>query len=116
MINDNDNYNYNPLKVVGFASDDAKKKSLTYADIYHSATRYSTGFEQVPIVLPRSILWSFKRGRVVLGRESLSLQGHSWNHEEIDELEATESQMQDLAGNAPLGFYSQTGSTKVSVT
>ena len=89
-------------EVVGFAADDKFRqgKAIQYCDIYHSANRYATGDHHVPIILPRSILWSFPRSRLVLGRESLALQGHAYEHESISDLQMTESQLQDLAGNA----------------
>lgn len=89
-------------KVVGFASDDLRRQKvpLSAADCYHSANRYPTGtLYKMSIVLPRSIVWIFDREpeeRVLLGRECMHLQGHSV----IDSAGATESQLQDMAGNA----------------
>lgn len=91
---------------MGFAADDRYRlhKELTYCDSYHSANRYGTGHQSVPIVLPRSTLWSFSRQRLVLGRESMSLQGLSWNAEDLDELNVPETHLQNLAGNSLLGM------------
>ncbi|CAK9071761.1 unnamed protein product, partial [Durusdinium trenchii] len=87
-------------EVVGFAYDERTRmrKELNYADVYHSANRYGSGKEQVPIVLPRSQLYSFLRGRLVLGRESLRLQGHGWDPRHL--MLYSESNLQDLAGNS----------------
>ena len=52
----------------------------------------------VPIVLPRSITWSFSRRRLILGREMLTLQGHTPTGEQLDAFE--ESHFSNLAGNA----------------
>ena len=86
--------------MVGFAYDERTRmrKELNYADVYHSANRYGSGKEQVPIVLPRSQLYSFLRGRLVLGRESLRLQGHGWDPRHL--MLYSESNLQDLAGNS----------------
>ena len=88
------------IQVVGFADDErARGKPIQYADVYHSATRYGVGNQFVPIVLPRSLCWSFDRNRLLTGKELLRLQGQvphkgKW----------TEPQLTDLAGNALLGF------------
>lgn len=93
-------------EVVGFASDERTRmgrSEIAFADIYHSANRYSTGTkERLPICLPRSMFWSFDRKRLLLGRESLLIQGHAVSDAADDFLE---SQLQDLAGNAFLGNY-----------
>ena len=93
-------------QVVGFAADERYRqgRDLQYADVYHSATRYGTGENHVPIVLPRSTLWTFNRQRLVLGRESLALQGHTVNPYLIGAVKVSEGQLQDLAGNSFLGI------------
>ena len=89
-------------QVIGFAHDERTRlgRKVEFADVYHSANRYAVGSTMVPIVLPRSTLWSFRRGRLVLGRESMVIQGHTLSPDMCDELEVTESQLQDLAGNS----------------
>ena len=89
-------------QVIGFAHDERTRlgRKVEYADVYHSANRYAVGSTMVPIVLPRSTLWSFGRGRLVLGREAMALQGHTLSSEMFESLEVTESQLQDLAGNS----------------
>lgn len=101
-------------QVLGFACDDRDRlgRPMDFCDIYHSANRFSSGHKTVPIVLPRSILWSFDRARLVIGREALLLQGQSVESDVADN--TTEPQMQDLAGNAFLylkldGFNKTTG-------
>ena len=95
------------LEVVGFACDDKfrSKKHVSYADIYHSANRYSVGTSQTaPIVLPRTLLWSFQHNRLLLGRELLRLQGLSFEPDMLGEY--SESQLGNLAGNAWFGLIS----------
>lgn len=88
------------LQVVAFAADERYRldRRVEYADVYHSANRYAVSAGHFPIVLPRTIGWNFIRQRLVLGRECMMLQGHTV-HEESS---ATETQLQDLAGNALL--------------
>lgn len=90
------------LQVVGFAADDKyrMKKKVSVADVYHSANRYSTGTRSLPVILPRSIAWSFAKQRPLLGRELLRCQGHSYDHDFLSSF--TESQLGNLAGNAQL--------------
>ena len=71
---------------------------MDYCDIYHSADRYASSTGHFPIVLPRTIGWSFVRQRLILGQESLRLQGHSVEPHVAKKY--TENQLQDLAGNA----------------
>lgn len=87
-------------EVLGFAADEKYRlgKPINYCDVYHSATRYSTGDQHFPIVLPRTIGWSFTRQRMILGRECLLMQGQSLYEE--TESSFSEHQLQDLAGNA----------------
>lgn len=95
------------LEVVGFACDDKfrSKKQVSYADIYHSANRYSVGTSQTaPIVLPRTLLWSFQHNRLLLGRELLRSQGLSFEPDMLAEY--SESQLGNLAGNAWFGLIS----------
>lgn len=89
-------------EVVGFAHDEVSRmgRCIEFADVYHSANRYSTGQTTLPIVLPRSQVWSLKRNRLLLGREALAIQGHPACHSVLDELEMTEGNFQDLAGNS----------------
>ena len=48
--------------------------SLRFADIYHSANRFATGPpSHVPVCLPRTTLWDFSRGRLLLGAWDLDL-------------------------------------------
>ena len=89
------------LQVVGFAADSKYrlKADIQFADVYHSAHRYSTGSASAtPIVLPRSVMWNFKSQRPLLGRELLRLQGLSYDADIIEDF--PESQLGDLAGNA----------------
>ncbi|CAK9077283.1 unnamed protein product [Durusdinium trenchii] len=90
-------------EVVGFAADDKyrMKKKVSVADVYHSANRYSTGTRSLPVILPRSIAWSFAKQRPLLGRELLRCQGHSYDHDFLSSF--TESQLGNLAGNAFAG-------------
>jgi len=53
------------------------------------------------------MLWSFEQQRLVLGRESLALQGHTVDPEILATLETTEGQLQDLAGNSLLDNHSK---------
>ena len=95
--------------MVGFAADERYRQgreALRYADVYHSANRYGTGERFIPISLPRSTLWNFERQRLILGRESLTLQGHTVDPEMIEELELSEGQLQDLSGNGLLDLDS----------
>ncbi|CAL1135526.1 unnamed protein product, partial [Cladocopium goreaui] len=72
---------------------------LVYGDLYHSANRTpSSGQQEVPTILPSTKLWHLERGRLLLGRELLHLQGIRFNAETMDKL--SETQMTDLAGNA----------------
>ena len=91
-------------QVLGFVCDDKfrAKKKIGYCDIYHSANRYSCGStaSSCPIILPRSIMWSFTRGRPLLGRELLALQGLSYQQDHLSGF--SESQLGNLAGNALL--------------
>lgn len=94
-----------PLQVVGFAADDRfrAKKNVTYADVYHSATRYSVGpASTLPIILPRSQIWTFGRQRLLLGRELLRCQGLSYHDDVLNEY--PESKLCNLAGNACFDF------------
>lgn len=84
-------------------------KRISFADVYHSANRYNTGHLALPIVLPRSQVWSVGKGRLLLGREALVVQGHPARHETLDELELTEAQFQDLAGNSLPGWIQLNG-------
>ncbi|CAK9118311.1 unnamed protein product, partial [Durusdinium trenchii] len=88
-------------EVVGFASDERERlgKPVDYADVYHSASRYSTGRGNFPIVLPRTIGWTFLRQRLVLGRELMMFQGHSVSAD----CDLTEAQLGNMAGNAFAG-------------
>lgn len=98
------------IQVAGFAADEKYRQGrtgLSFADIYHSANRYGTGERAIPIVLPRSMLWSFEQQRLVLGRESLALQGHTVDPEILATLETTEGQLQDLAGNSLVDNHSK---------
>ena len=92
------------VKVVAFANDDRTRggRPINFADVYHSANRYSVGTTSLPIVLPRSQVWCFSKGRVILGREALAIQGHSVEDDLLNGLEAPESSFQDLAGNSHL--------------
>ena len=55
-------------KVLALADRDRDHKDVAWADIYHFASRYSTGpAAHVPIVLPSSTFYSFQRNRLVLG-------------------------------------------------
>lgn len=92
--------------MIGFAADEKyrSKKRFNYCDVYHSANRYACGtMDAVPIVLPRSIVWSFQRQRPLLGRELLRCQGLSYHSEVLEPF--SESQLTNLAGNAPLVSY-----------
>lgn len=102
-------------QVVGFAFDDRSRlgKDIDFADIYHSAHRYATTKSSHPIVLPRGTVWSFKHGRLVLGRESMAIQGHSMKRDFLDELEISESQCQDLAGNSLLAWVQKNKSVTI---
>lgn len=104
-----DDWLMNENQVVGFAADERYRQgreALQYADVYHSATRYGTGERNVPIVLPRSTVWTFGRQRLILGRESLAIQGHAVNAHTIGVAKLSEAQLQDLAGNSFLGHES----------
>lgn len=94
-------------QVVGFASDERERlgKPVDYADVYHSASRYSTGRGNFPIVLPRTIGWTFLRQRLVLGRELMMFQGHSVSAD----CDLTEAQLGNMAGNAWLGCLGPKG-------
>lgn len=88
------------IQVIAFAADEKYrlKKAIKFADVYHSANRYSTGGQSLPVVLPRSIAWSFQRQRPLLGRELLRCQGLCYPAHALDPF--TESQLGQLAGNA----------------
>ena len=95
------------MEVVGFACDDKfrLKKHVAFADVYHSANRYSVGDSQTaPIVLPRTLLWNFQHNRLLLGRELLRLQGLSFPDAMLGEY--SEPQLENLAGNACFGSIS----------
>ena len=50
------------------AMDKERDPDIRFADIYHSANRYATsGQSRVPVVLPRSTMWDFTRGRLLVG-------------------------------------------------
>ena len=88
-------------EVLAFVCDERGRQGRTeiqFCDIYHSCHRYATGTSMVPIVLPRSIMWSFSRQRLLLGHELLAIQGHTVTQEQFKSV--TENQMCDLAGNA----------------
>ena len=90
-------------EVIAFAADEKYrlKKAIKFADVYHSANRYSTGGQSLPVVLPRSITWSFQRQRPLLGRELLRCQGLCYHATVLEPF--TESQLGQLAGNAFAG-------------
>lgn len=92
------------LQVIAFAADEKYrlKKAIKFADVYHSANRYSTGGQSLPVVLPRSITWSFQRQRPLLGRELLRCQGLCYHATALEPF--TESQLGQLAGNAFLNW------------
>lgn len=86
-------------EVLALADHERAKKDVAFADIYHSATRYNTGGKQhVPIVLPSSVLFSFERNRLVLGRELLRYQGLFYPRSLLNNF--SEAQLGNLAGNA----------------
>ena len=65
-------------EVLALAAMDREKdeEPIRFADIYHSANRYATGPNaHVPVVLPRSTFWDFKRDRLILGDLDDSAQG-----------------------------------------
>ncbi|CAE7208709.1 unnamed protein product [Symbiodinium microadriaticum] len=89
------------VQVVAFADDERIRlhKPIEFVDAYHGANRYSTGLAgAVPIVLPRTIGWSFRRQRKLLGAELLRLQGMSFGRSVYEQF--TDAQLSDLAGNA----------------
>ena len=55
-------------QVLALADGDREHKDVAYADIYHSANRYNCGpCAHLPVVLPSSVMYSFKRNRLLLG-------------------------------------------------
>ena len=55
-------------KVLALADKDRETKDVGFADVYHSASRYAVSPAGcVPIALPSSMLYSFERGRLILG-------------------------------------------------
>ncbi|CAK9069202.1 unnamed protein product [Durusdinium trenchii] len=95
-------------EVVGFGSDERERlgRRIDYCDCYHSANRYATSHTHFPICLPRTIGWSYVRQRLVLGRELMTLQGHTPLNDDanIDEGKPfSESLLGNLAGNAFAG-------------
>ena len=55
-------------QVLALAELDKQKKDVAWADIYHSASRYNTGpSENLPVILPSSVMFSFARNRLLLG-------------------------------------------------
>lgn len=92
------------MQVVAFGADERYRlgRPIEYCDCYHSANRYSVSTGNFPIVLPRTIGWSYLKQRLLLGTELMLLQGHSVPEEH----DATESQLGDMAGNAQLGSSS----------
>ena len=97
-------YRVSRAKVVAFAADERYrgKKDIQYVDAYHSANRYASSGELFFIVLPRTTAWSFKKQRLLLGRELIRLQGLSFPPRMLDQF--SESCLGDMAGNAPFGL------------
>ena len=78
------------------------KRKISFADVYHSASRYAVGQNNIlPCLLPRTLAWSFQRNRILTGQELLRCQGLSFEDEDVPEF--SQSQLTSLAGNALLG-------------
>ena len=56
-------------QVVALAEKDrAAKGNIEYCDCYHSINRFTSGpADHVPVVLPSSLIWTFKRNRLIIG-------------------------------------------------
>lgn len=58
-------------EVLAVAAMDREKTEIRFADIYHSANRFiSSPQEYVPVILPRTTLWDFKRQRLLVSAVS----------------------------------------------
>eukprot|EP00933_Yihiella_yeosuensis_P014668 TRINITY_DN13053_c0_g1_i1.p1 TRINITY_DN13053_c0_g1~~TRINITY_DN13053_c0_g1_i1.p1 ORF type:complete len:870 (+),score=205.06 TRINITY_DN13053_c0_g1_i1:176-2611(+) len=78
-----------------------KADNLTWIDCSQQANRARDSHDPrcSPTVLPKSLLWNYELGRLVSGRDAMSLQGYPWPVLPMV-AKFTDRNLHDLAGNA----------------